>query len=283
MAGPSIGGWLYELGGFTLPFIATSMLCLLSIIPIHFLVQNEITPKDKNVKEKPTTILQALSVPGITINLTLSAITCLGMSFNESTLDFHLREIGNFSPSQVGKIFLISGLIYSFFTWGFGWVAKKWSNAYCLIYLGLVLLTCSFVFVGPLPFLPIEPSIYNVIFSQACFGVGMGILFVLSFDDCVKESKKHLPNNDSTMATISALYTSSYALGTSLGPLIAGQLVERFGYRTATIPMVLIMILLIVLVTYYIFKITPRKFYLFKRAVYFVKQVLFKLPYTSRH
>ena len=259
MAGPSIGGWLYELGGFTLPFVATSILCILSVIPIYFLVQNEITPKDKNTKEKPTTFLQALRVPGITINLTLSAMTCLCIGFNESTLDFHLREIGNFSPSQVGKIFLISGLIYSFFTWGFGWVAKKWSNAYYLIYLGLVLLTCSFVIVGPLPFLPLAPSVYNVICSQACFGVGMGALFVLSFDDCVKESKKHLPSNDSTMATISGLYTSSYACGTSLGPLIAGQLVERFGYRTATAPMALVMISLIVLVTCYIFKIKEDK------------------------
>lgn len=83
----------------------------------------------------------------------------------------------------------------------------------------------------------------------------MGALFVLSFDDCVKESKKHLPNNDSTMATISALYTSSYAFGTSLGPLIAGQLVERIGYRSATIPMALIMISLIFLTSFYIFKL----------------------------
>ena len=278
MAGPSIGGWLYELGGFTLPFIATSMLCLLSIIPIYYLVQNEITPKDKNAKEKPTTFMQALSVPGITINLALSAMTCLCIGFNESTLDYHLREIANFSPSQVGKIFLISGLIYSFVTWGMGWVAKKWSNAYYLVYLGLVLLTCSFVVVGPLPFLPFAPSVYNVICSQVCFGVGkfdkfdffqrekkrfnliksksgMGALFVLSFDDCVKESKKHLPTSDSTMATISALYTSSYAFGTSLGPLIAGQLVEHFGYRTATAPMALIMISLILLTTYYILKL----------------------------
>ena len=170
MSGPSFGGWLYELGGFTLPFMATSALCLLSIVPIYYLVQNEITPKDKSLKQ--TTFLQALSVPGITINLTLSAVTCLCIGFNESTLDFHLREIANFSPSQVGKIFLISSLIYSIVTWAMGWLAKKWSNAYYLVYLGLALLTCSFVIVGPLPFLPFAPSVHNVIGSQACFGVG---------------------------------------------------------------------------------------------------------------
>ena len=130
------------------------------------------TPKDKNAKQKPTTFLQALSVPGITINLALSGFTCLCIGFNESTLDFHIREFSKLSPSEVGRIFLISGLIYSFVTWGMGWVAKKWSNAYYLVFMGLSLLTCSFVVVGPLPFLPFAPSLPNVITSQACFGVG---------------------------------------------------------------------------------------------------------------
>ena len=87
----------------------------------------------------------------------------------------------------------------------------------------------------------------------------MAVLFVISFDDCVKEARKHLPANDSTMAIISALYTSSYAFGTSLGPLIAGQLVERFGYRTATAPFALIMISLMGPTTYHIFRLRPIK------------------------
>ena len=62
------------------------------------------------------------------------------------------------------------------------------------------------------------------------------------------------------MATISGLYTSSYSLGASLGPLIAGQLVQRFGYRAATLPMVLFTISLTVLFTFYLLKIrSPTK------------------------
>lgn len=183
MAGPSIGGWLYELGGFTLPFLVTSLLCLLSIIPIFFLVQNEIKPKDKNTNESATTLLQAFAVPGVTINLALSSFTCILVGFNVSTLDFHLRQVGNFSPSQVGNVFLMAGLLYSFVTWATGYVTKKWSNAYYLIYLGLVMFAGSFIVFGPLPFLPWEPSIFLVISGQVYFEIGMGTLFVLCFDD----------------------------------------------------------------------------------------------------
>lgn len=45
------------------------------------------------------------------------------------------------------------------------------------------------------------------------------------------------------------------SIGTAIGPFVGGQLVERFGYRIATTPMVLTMISLTVLVTIYVFKI----------------------------
>lgn len=162
----SIGGYLFEYGGFSLPFIVTAIFCFLSIIPINFLIQNEVTPKDKDNKDKSVSFLSTMSVPGVTINLLISSATCFCIGFNESTLDHHLREIANFSPSQSGRIFLISGLIYSFSTYGFGFIAKRWSKSYSLIFIGLSLLTCSFIFVGPLPFLPFKPHVYFVIISQ---------------------------------------------------------------------------------------------------------------------
>ena len=44
-------------------------------------------------------------------------------------------------------------------------------------------------------------------------------------------------------------------IGTAVGPFVGGQLVERFGYRMATTPMVLTMISLTLLVAIYVFKI----------------------------
>lgn len=97
------------MGGFPLPFSATAILCILTIFPVYFLVQNEVKPKRKEDKEKPTTFMQLLNVPGVTINLIVSSTTCLCIGFNESTLDHHLREIGDFTPVQVGRVFLITG------------------------------------------------------------------------------------------------------------------------------------------------------------------------------
>lgn len=60
MSGPFIGGILFEIGGFTLPFMVTSSFCLISIIPIYFLIQNELKPKNENKKVKPTSFLQGI-------------------------------------------------------------------------------------------------------------------------------------------------------------------------------------------------------------------------------
>lgn len=64
-----------------------------------------------------------------------------------------------------------------------------------------------------------------------------------------------MPNNDSTMAGISGLFTSSYALGTAIGPLVGGQLITRYGYRVATVPMLFCMLILTAVVIIYIVKI----------------------------
>lgn len=145
------------------------------------LVHNEIKPKNKNEIVKATSFMETLRVPGISINLFLSTATSFAIGYNEATLEYHLREIGNFSPSQVGYIFLISGLIYSVFAYGIGYIANQWSKCYNMIFIGLILLTGAFVIVGPLPWIPVKPNLLFVSISQSFIGIGTAFLFVLSF------------------------------------------------------------------------------------------------------
>lgn len=102
MIGPALSGALYEVGGYNLPYVVNSVLCLLSIIPVYFLVHNDVKAKSKEENEKPTTFLQLFSIPGIVVNILLSTVTCLCFGFTNSTLDHYLREIDpTFTPSQV--------------------------------------------------------------------------------------------------------------------------------------------------------------------------------------
>ena len=83
---------------------------------------------------------------------------------------------------------MISALLYSMSTQFVGVLAKKNQKSFKYIILGSVLCLLSCVVIGPMPGIPLEPSIWLIIISQVISGLGFGFIFVLSFDEAVKEA-----------------------------------------------------------------------------------------------
>ena len=98
------------------------------------------------------------------------------------------QQVGNYSASQSGLIFLISSLVYSPTTQFVGVLAKKNEASYKYTILGSVLCLLACILIGPMPGIPMKPSIWLIIISQVISGFGFGFIFVLSFDDSVKEA-----------------------------------------------------------------------------------------------
>lgn len=124
MAGPGLGGWLYEVGngflpnssGYEFPFYIMGLLCAISLIPSGLLIKGDCRPVSKEEKVEKTTIWQALKVEGVYMNLIASSAVCTVIGYNEATLDFHVREIGDYSATQTGGVFLVSALLYAMST-----------------------------------------------------------------------------------------------------------------------------------------------------------------------
>lgn len=70
-----------------------------------------------------------------------------------------LEQVGDYSASQSGLIFLISALLYSMSTQFVGVLAKKNEKSYKYMILGTVLCLLSCVVIGPMPGIPMEPLV----------------------------------------------------------------------------------------------------------------------------
>ena len=112
----------------------------------------------------------------------MSSPKCSPLNHNSSP------QVGNYSASQSGLIFLISSLVYSPTTQFVGVLAKKNEASYKYTILGSVLCLLACILIGPMPGIPMKPSIWLIIISQVISGFGFGFIFVLSFDDSVKEA-----------------------------------------------------------------------------------------------
>ena len=106
--GPTVGGALYQLDGYLLPFVVLgSFLILGGIIAIVCL------PKQNNGTKQKSGSLMAFLMDKSTILDALATATSLNfIGFNAATFEPHLRQFG-LTPVVTGCLFILTGAVYA--------------------------------------------------------------------------------------------------------------------------------------------------------------------------
>lgn len=235
MLGPGVGAWLYELGGFKLPFwVVGAVSTILSII-LAFTIPN-IAPEENTepnrVQLRMRTVFTSLTL--LLPFVDLFAALC-GNGMLESMLEPHLKFAGA-STIDVGISFLVFGCCYMLGNILFGTLIDKIGYPILFSLLGNVLFMICFIFVGPLPFIPFKPYKELVQGMMALAGIAYACLVVSSFTRAQKRVLDMGYSNDiNTYVMISGIWLSAFSLGNFVGPTIAGALVQTEGFRTTTL------------------------------------------------
>ena len=227
IVGPAVGGALYDLGGFTLPFVALgTALCCGSIAVYCFLPNLGHT-------DRPTSeysVFTLLKQPRILLAActTTSSAICIG--FLQATLEPHIRS-WNLTPIEIGLLFVLNGATYAVSSPIFGRLCDKLLPERVVTMIGAVVVAISFLLVGPCPLLPLENTLSLCIFALSIHGIGVGAELIATFSGSQREAQLlGLPNDRSTFGLVSGLWASSFALGAFIGPSIAGVLFDTIGF-----------------------------------------------------
>ncbi|XP_072382231.1 MFS-type transporter SLC18B1-like [Diabrotica undecimpunctata] len=243
IVGPTVGGALYQTGGYTLPFaVMGSLLILSAILTAFVLPKHEDSPVDK-VSQK--SMLSALKIYGVLLAAASVVVSSMSIGFLQATLEPHLREF-NLSPIIVGLMFVINGGVYAITTPIFGYFCDKLQvPPKRIIAIGCVVVTIGFALIGPMPLIPFKKDIWLVVGGLVLHGFGMGAQLVASFSDALTTSIGHgFPNNLDTFGLISGLWTSSFALGAFIGPSISGILYDAIKFPNASLFIIVLNIIL---------------------------------------
>ncbi|OQR69791.1 hypothetical protein BIW11_01781 [Tropilaelaps mercedesae] len=244
--GPAISGVLYDYGGFSLPFLTLggTLLGLTILALVIFPKPRPVLPDAAN--EKPPSMWSAVQGP-IIVNVICSLNTFILISFNESTLALRLNEAFGMTASESGFAFLYAGGLYAFSSLLLGYLSQRVADPRFLVLFGQVLIIVSLIIQVPL--IPSEQTRQKVYLAQILFGLGTGPTFVCSY----LHSLKYLANGaetKETYAVLSAIFAPMTALGGTLGPLIAGVILDFYSYETVvavnTVQTVIVMICLVV-------------------------------------
>ena len=153
MFGPTIGGFLFDIGGFALPFWASGGFSLLLAAASIFLLKDYEESEDETDggRARDVSWREVLTAPGVP--MASLNIICAGLAWQwySPSLEPHLMETFNLAASDTGLVFTAFGITYSIFSPVAGYLADRGLDGMVTMMVGNVLITISFVFIGPIP------------------------------------------------------------------------------------------------------------------------------------
>ncbi|XP_074656345.1 MFS-type transporter SLC18B1-like isoform X2 [Tubulanus polymorphus] len=233
MAGPALGGLLYQVGGFKLPFIIMgTLMCICGLISIFTLPQ-----MPDNNEKRENSVFALLKHMSVILICGIIIIDAIALGFLEPTLEIHLEPF-NLPHSLVGLCFLVAPGIYAFTAPVWGFLGDKWKLNIHLMLLGNVAISISYLLLGPsnyLPFLPTE-KLWLYLFSLGILGMFVGAALVPTLAELLISAwtLAKFPDNFETYGLTSGLFNSCFSLGSFLGPVGGGYLADELGFPKAS-------------------------------------------------
>jgi MFS family permease len=126
--GPLLGGWLYEAGGYTLPFFV--LLVLIGVEALLCIML--LSPAAGDVQKSPglLTILldRSVAVPALAV-----ALAAAGWGILEPLLPVHLAQLGDTGAKDIGLLFTAATVVYGlsapFVSWLSHRIGVRWTIA----------------------------------------------------------------------------------------------------------------------------------------------------------
>lgn len=227
IAGPPIGGLLYSLGGFQFPFFLVGGITMLMCILSFFLMPSI---KDR-CDGKPHSYFPLIKECGLLIPLLATILATSSMSFVDLSLS-HYLETFKLSLKIIDLMFLANSASYAITAPLWGILVDKKQCAKLVMMMGGFIGATAFVLLGPIRFIDETFGSLNIAWiAMVILGSGISALIIPPFIDALNLAT-HCGYQKSlgTFGLISGLTNTCYSLGSFIGPLVGGVVVEKFGF-----------------------------------------------------
>ncbi|MHA6533155.1 MFS transporter [Paenibacillus sp. BAC0078] len=217
LLGPSLGGWMYQLGGYRLPFLFAAALAVADGMLRVFLLR-DLPEKKSDTFRSSFGLLRNRGL------LLISGVVIIGAaipSVLEPTLPLHLQEKFNAEPGFIGMLFAIPTLSYGLAT---PWIGKLSGT---IGYKKAMLIGLAIVSII-LPLAALPNSMWIQAASLALLGISMGIVLAPSLPALADISEQ---SGISSYGMTFALYNTAYSLGMILGPVTSSVLTDAIGLK----------------------------------------------------
>jgi len=215
MIGPSLGGWLYEVGGMRLPFVMVGALALLAAIAFAGI---EIPKERAELHRVPVAAM--LRVPAVASCVAAVVAVSATLSMLEPVLPLFLSTRLGLGPARVGFVFGIGAVVSSVLHPIFGRLADRWGGRR-LTLIGLVLVACTLLLLSRAWSYPSAIGLFALQAAMVASVITPSLAYMA-------EATSH-PGAGS-FGVAYGLYNVAWGVGLLGGPALGGFLFERMGF-----------------------------------------------------
>lgn len=223
IVGPLIGGWLYKVSGFALPFIVIGVMMLIGFALCA------ITMKPVVSTEKPGNFCSLIRIPNIAATSFYMVLIWGAMDFNMPMLPLHMETELGVDSVTIGSMFFIMAVAYTFGSPFIGTFVKGRNNERLTMILGCLVISLAFLLIGPSPiFHPLgltRPSVMLISVSMVLLGLGLSAAVVPNFNDLMYSATAGgMEDNNSTAGLVGGLFNGLIFFGEFLAPTVGGAI-----------------------------------------------------------
>ncbi|XP_043213496.1 MFS-type transporter SLC18B1-like [Amphibalanus amphitrite] len=227
---PAIGGGLYAAAGFGLPFYVLG-----SVMVVTAAVNMRFMPAVEKTDDSPSDVTKMFRTLAASPEnwLCLLIVFCYSLdffTFESCVAPYAVAALG-ITPATLGLYFTVATGSYVFTSILWARLAERTTNPYSMMSLCLLLVSASQLLIPPASFLGLQPTWWlfglGMTLQEALFGGAYIPCFQLMLAASVRAG---LHDDLRTHAFVSSVFWSAYSLGTVVGPLAGGLLVDAYGF-----------------------------------------------------
>ena len=236
MFGPSLGGALYDLGGFPLPFWVSGGFAVVVTILAVFFLKVDSNAYDELDNNRKVSWLEILKAPGVLISVFALAFSGTALAWYSASLEPFLKEEFGLSSSQSGLVFMTFGLVYTIFTPLVGFLTDKGLDGVVAMLIGNLTIAIGFVFLGPIPpFSAIGGRLWLTVVSLGLQGMGSAATYLGTLLYMMKGvTEAGLPDNEQTKGMVSSLWVITDCIGGYIGSTLGSVAYDNIGFENGT-------------------------------------------------
>ena len=233
VVGPSIGGWLYEVGGLALPFQFVAALAL--FCAVGFML---IRPPTRRTRPAGPSIWSVMRVPPVAVCAALVVIGGSTVAMLEPVLPlFFDRHLG-FTPAQVGLLFGMAAVATTLMPLVYGRMIARWGAR-------RLTLTGVFLTAAWLPAMAAASSFQTALVLMVVQWMAIALIITPSLAYMAEVTG--FAGGDSYGIGY-GIYNTAWGFGLLGGPALGGWLFDRIGFSSLAISWSLVMIAVTIVV-----------------------------------